>query len=455
MIKDYIAYLIHEEHEADWQSLADAKARFEAARGPGNRNARREAERELNALCEPLAAQLPHGSFHYLEATGLEDEKTWLRKAWERQATTQPGAAWKRIEETWQLADLTKIFEQPQLSLAELPPLAFRLSFGFTLAKPVSLGETRPFFSRDEEVLYVIDNPVRKDKTLRLPFLAPASYKGLLRSAARQVLGDAQTVERNPGHPVLDNTRIERLFGTDRRKNDEPLRQGRLWCFPTFFRQVGLKIINPHLRYTGAGDKPILFETATGAGNFHLLYLPFDLEPTDFREAAADLRAVALTVKELFTAHGLGAKTSSGFGLAEDKLIGDGKIEIKAAGLPAQHAAAKLVAPQPNLPGYLKAPGQLKDEFVNAAGELISEDEYKKRVEQRGQQYTKNRRWDYDKARKWWEREGKHQTPAEPAPAAPVAKPSVAERKFESFSDLVKVANDLATALEQLAGGGQ
>ncbi|MGH9850880.1 MAG: hypothetical protein ACREBD_13665 [Blastocatellia bacterium] len=93
-----------------------------------------------------------------------------------------------QIEGEWQLASLAKTFEVPQLPLVELPPLSFRISFKFTLAKPVSLGETRPFFSRDEESLYVIDNPVRKDKTLRLPFLAPASYKGLLRSAARQLL---------------------------------------------------------------------------------------------------------------------------------------------------------------------------------------------------------------------------------------------------------------------------
>jgi CRISPR-associated protein Cmr2 len=367
----------------------------------------------------------------------------------------QPGAAWKQIEDKWQLASLAESFEQPQLSLAELPPLSFRLSFKFTLAKPVSLGETRPFFSRDEEALYVIDNPVRKDKTLRLPFLAPASYKGLLRSAARLVIGDPLPIERDPKNPVLDNARIERLFGTDRREQTKDLRQGRLWCFPTFFREVGLKIINPHLRDTGAGDKPILFETATGAGNFHLLYLPFDLTPTSFQEVAADLQNVARTIKELFTAHGLGAKTSSGFGLAEDKLVAKGTIEIKAAGLPPQQAPAEPAAPQTSLVGYLKAPGQLKDEFANEVGELITEDEYKKRVAQRGHPYTKNRGWDYDKARKWWEREGKNLTLPEPVLATPGAKPSVAEWTFESFSGLVKVADKLATALEQLAGGGQ
>lgn len=454
MIKDFTAYLIHEKHEADWQSLTDALNRFHAAKGPANRDAKKQAERELNSLCESLAAELPHSGFHYLEATELAVE-SWLRKAWEDQTTNPPDAAWTQLEDEWQLAGLAESFEQPQLSLAELAPLSFLISFKFTLAKTVSPGETRPFFSRDEEALYVIDNPVRKDKTLRLPFLAPASYKGLLRAAARQVIGDVLPVERNPSDPIRDNAQIERLFGTDRRKNDEPLRQGRLWCFPTFFHEVGLKIINPHLRATGAGDKPILFETALGAGNFHLLYLPFDLTPTSFQEVAQDLRAVARTIKELFRAHGLGAKTSSGFGLAADNLIGDGKIEVKVAGLPAQPVVAKLVAPQDALPGYLKAPGQLKDEFVADAGELVIEEEYKMRIAQRGQEYNKKRRQLYERARNWWEREGKHQSPAEPVPATPVAKPPVAERKFESFSELVKVADELATALEQLAGGGQ
>lgn len=454
MIKDFTAYLIHEEHEADWQSLADAQARFEAARGPENRDAKRQAERDLNSLCESLAAQLPHSGFHYLETTGLAD-KTWLRNAWERQTANQPGAVWKRIEDDWQLGSLAETFEQPQLSLADLPPLSFRLSFKFTLAKPVPLGETRPFFSRDEEALYVIDNPVRKDKTLRLPFLAPASFKGLLRSAARQVIGDALPVERNPKCPVLDNARIERLFGTDRRRKDEPLRQGRLWCFPTFFHEIGLKIINPHLRASGAGDKPILFETATGAGNFHLLYLPFDLMPSSFQEVAEDLRAVARTIKELFTAHGLGAKTSSGFGLVQDKLVGTGKFEIKAAGLPPQQASADPAAPPAQLPGYLKAPGQLKDEFVNEAGEVITEHEYKTRIAQRGHPYTRNRIRDYDKARKWWEREGKQLRQPPAAPAAHIATPCVANRDFKSFSELVTLADELARDLEQLAEGGQ
>lgn len=449
MTKDYTAHLI-DKHKEDWQSLAELEQSYKAAQGPEKKN----VERKINKLCDALAEEVSHCGFHYLETVGLAD-KTWLRKAWERQTLNQPGAAWKQIEDKWQLAGLAETFEQPQLSLAELPPLSFRLSFKFTLAKPVSLGETRPFFSRDEEALYVIDNPVRKDKTLRLPFLAPASYKGLLRSAARQVIGDPPPVEHDPKNPVLDNQQIKRLFGTDRREQTKDLRQGRLWCFPTFFREVGLKIINPHLRASGAGDKPILFETATGAGNFHLLYLPFDLTPTSFQEVAEDLRAIALTVKELFTKHGLGAKTSSGFGLAEDKLIRDGKIETKAAGLPPQQAPAQPAAPQTSLAGYLQAPGRLKDEFVNEAGELISEDEYKKRVAQRGHPYTKNRGRDYDKARKWWEGEGKHLRQPPPAPAAPIATPSIAERKFESFTELVTVAEELARDLGRLDGGGR
>src|ERR1051326_2541676 len=138
MIKDFSAYLIHEKHETDWKKLAAAQTRFDAARGPENRDAKRQAERELNSLCEPLAAELPHSGFHYLEATELADE-TWLRKAWEKLTLNQPGAAWKRIEDKWHLTELAEIFEQPQLSLAELPPLSFRLSFKFTLAKPSSL----------------------------------------------------------------------------------------------------------------------------------------------------------------------------------------------------------------------------------------------------------------------------------------------------------------------------
>jgi CRISPR-associated protein Cmr2 len=186
----------------------------------------------------------------------------------------------------------------------DFPPLTSFLRFDFVLDKP--------FISRDEESFYVIDNPVRKDKVLRLPYVSPSTYKGALRSAARYALDIAAG--------DLDSEIIERLFGTDRRRKSRQLRQGRLWFSPTFFRQMGIEVINPHARDSGAGTVPIPFETARGAGHFRLLYFPFDLGADGFDEMAKDIEALAKAVKEMFLVYGLAAKKTSGYGVARQKV---------------------------------------------------------------------------------------------------------------------------------------
>src|SRR5690606_38477625 len=42
-----------------------------------------------------------------------------------------------------------------------------------------------PWYSRDDVPFHVLDNPVRRDRVLGLPFMAAASWKGLLRWACR------------------------------------------------------------------------------------------------------------------------------------------------------------------------------------------------------------------------------------------------------------------------------
>jgi hypothetical protein len=79
MTKDYTAHLIGK-HEEDWQSLAELEQSYKAARGPE----KKEVEKKINNLCDALAKEVSHCGFHYLETTELAD-KTWLRKAWERQ----------------------------------------------------------------------------------------------------------------------------------------------------------------------------------------------------------------------------------------------------------------------------------------------------------------------------------------------------------------------------------
>jgi CRISPR/Cas system CMR subunit Cmr6 (Cas7 group RAMP superfamily) len=189
--------------------------------------------------------------------------------------------------------------------LSLLPQGSFRLQFQFTLEQP--------YLSKDDQDFYVIDNPVRKDSVLRLPYIAPSSWKGSLRAALWQ-LGERE------GSPV-----IRQLFGNE--KDAEEFRAGRLQFFPTFFEKKDLEMINPQDRASGVGRRPIPLESVPeGAGGcFTLLCVPFDRAGEDWSdvrgEVADALSALARGLPALFRTYGFGGKTSSGFGGAKEEII--------------------------------------------------------------------------------------------------------------------------------------
>ena len=195
--------------------------------------------------------------------------------------------------------------------LAVLPAGSFGLHFTFTLRTP--------YISKDDASLHILDNPVRKDKVFGLPMVASTGWKGALRAALRQIN------DWNDEHPDL-----QRLFGHAR--DDETGPAGRLFFYSTFFTRFGLEVINPHDRQSNAGKQPIYFESVPpGAeGDFILLYVPFDRVGEDEREtqrqAADDLMRAVAGIETMLTRTGFGAKTSSGFGLAE--LAGDGQLVV-------------------------------------------------------------------------------------------------------------------------------
>lgn len=200
---------------------------------------------------------------------------------------------------------------------AALPRYSFALELQFVLA--------RPYLSQDDDAFYIIDNPVRKDKVFKVPFVAPTSWKGSLRSVATQGLL-AAFARLLPADPPTDGTEQERalkdlwaerarrvvLFGNEKENEADFLnnwlaprlfpprpgesekerrqrleeqakqlgkafekhlkdngyrtekiegRQGRLFCFPTFLNRIGLEMINPHDRARRVGKNPILFES--------------------------------------------------------------------------------------------------------------------------------------------------------------------------------------------------
>jgi CRISPR-associated protein Cmr2 len=237
-----------------------------------------------------------------------------------------------------------------------------------------------------------------------------------------------------------------------------------LFCFPTFFDQIGLEIINPHDRERRVGKNPILFECvpAGATGTFRLLYVPYDFpgEVTPnggklLEQVQADLPLVAEAVRDLLTVYGFGAKTSSGFGTAEDRLATEGKLILRAKlrGVTTQTPAKPEPEPAPDLPRYLESPTRLHPDFRRPDGSLKTEEEYQALIEGRGQKYARRDRQLYAKAKAWWEREGRALAEApteEPEPGGePAPAPSVAEWAFTTIGELPEVAQKVATLLRE------
>lgn len=243
----------------------------------------------------------------------------------------------------------------PNLSL--LPAGSFSISLRFTL--------TSPYLSKDDTALHLLDNPVKKEWVFKLPYIASTQWKGALQATMVQQLvqwwqglSPEDRQQRNMQKRfVAQRVQLTRLFGTEIDNVEIYLAQcgghktnqwyqryvrrflsrtgflaGRLYFYPTFFDRLGLEVINPHDRKTGAGSQPILMECvpAGTTGQFTLLYTPVDRigqdEAETRRQVCADLQRVAAGLEALFAVYGLGAKTSSGFGVAE--LAGEGQFVI-------------------------------------------------------------------------------------------------------------------------------
>lgn len=180
----------------------------------------------------------------------------------------------------------------------------------------------KPYLSKDECDFHILDNPLRKEKVFQKPMIAPTSWKGAL----RKVLWQLGCKENN-------ETTI-RLLGNPR--DSEELNSGCLYFFPTFFTDIGLEVINPHDRKTGVGKQgPILMECVpeNTVGELRILYVPLGLldqkNAERTKQVAADLEKVTQAVRAMLTTYGFGAKTSSGFGTAENQLAEKGKLVIK------------------------------------------------------------------------------------------------------------------------------
>lgn len=370
-----------------------------------------------------------HLMYYYYAATGKDPED--IRADWQKRNLQ---ANMKQEIESWHLDAFLhdNIFEN-NINLSVLPENSFVIQFKFILKKP--------YISIDEQEFYIIDNPIRKDKVFNLPYIAPSSWKGSLRSALF-----------HSGYNS-ENEKIQSIFGIKNTGNDELLTKGRVHLFPTFFMKKGLEIINPHDREKRVGRVPILFEcvSAGESGTFTLLYVPCNLflninQENVKKQILEDLLLLSEGLKSMFLIYGFGAKTSSGFGIAENNLI-EGKIILKSKCVTAS-VHENIKPPEKEFLKYLNEDGTLRDSFKNADGNLITNITGEKLSQIGGgslKEFKLFKKCYKDDGHKWQKHlQSKNETSVE----WPIL-------TFSTFDELIDVAKDISQKLRNFKEGGQ
>ena len=216
-------------------------------------------------------------------------------------------------------SDLKDLKLPPDLSLepdfSQLPdPSWFGIKFEFELLLP--------WYSKDDRLFHVLDNPVRKDRVFGVPFMSAASWKGLLRWAYGMETGLVGPFpESDPEKRKEVLNQLIHLFGNEKGEETN-FQRGSLVFYPTWFSKVGFEVINPHERKTKAGTKPIYYEVVPAGmkGSLRLLYAPLPIQiendkvkPTDFIGSLID------SIAALLKTYGISAKRTSGWGAVEVK----------------------------------------------------------------------------------------------------------------------------------------
>lgn len=204
------------------------------------------------------------------------------------------------------------------------------------VAIAVDFALQTPWYSRDDRPFHVLDNPVRRDRVLGLPFMAAASWKGLLRWACRMEHGLYEHLEEQRGslRAWLEPDDIVHLFGQDLRNataegpdEHRKAQRGALAFRPTWFRRgskavdrlIGFEVINPHRRDKKAGTVPINYEVVMpgSKGTLDLLYAPAPGQiKGDNVEPLIALDLLLRAAQALLELYGISAKRTAGWGIA-------------------------------------------------------------------------------------------------------------------------------------------
>ncbi len=209
------------------------------------------------------------------------------------------------------------------LGLDSWPP---RLLGADWLALEVKFELLTPWYSKDDRIFHVLDNPVRKDRVFGVPYMSAPSWKGMLRWACRMQAGLREDFAQDKR---FDDWTAH-LFGNEKGA-EKDFHRGALVFYPTWFDKIGFEVINPHDRSRRAGTQPIYYEVVPGRrpkpndpngyeeggkGALRMLYAPWP-----GMKAAAEPKEVAPhlldAIETLLTTYGISAKRSVGWGTAK------------------------------------------------------------------------------------------------------------------------------------------
>jgi CRISPR-associated protein Cmr2 len=215
-------------------------------------------------------------------------------------------------------SSLARTLELPKW--LQLDPQFERLPDSSWLAFDVTFALERPWYSKDDRPFHVLDNPVRKDRVFGLPYLAAASWKGLLRWACRMQAGLLDYLERHGGKfdGWPEPAWVAHLFGNES-GDGEDFQRGALAFYPSWFSRIGVEVINPHSRRVRAGTQPIAYEVVPAGteGTLRLLYVPLPSTAARNRVKSGEaIEHLLEAIEALLTTYGISAKRTVGWGTA-------------------------------------------------------------------------------------------------------------------------------------------
>ena len=274
-----------------------------------------------------------------------------------------------------------------------------RLPDGSCLVK-LEVTLQSPFFSRDDRPFYPTDNVLKRHHVFLTPYLAASGLKGLLRWAWSMSGGSEEDAAL--------------LFGEAADAPGEDSRQGLLRVWPVYWKgRVGLEVINPQDRVSGAGTTPIKYEVVQpeSSGSVCLLLV------NEGNAAPRLLRPLMDAIWHLVDHGGLSAKNSAGWGQVK---CNGGSLAIR--------GMKKRTGQETQLTSPASDKAARWAGLLDADGELVPFDPAlftKKRLEQLGitptkfkKTYNNDARSAYDAIRE----KGEWRTDcAAPSAAAPVA----------------------------------